>query len=240
LNFGDHPALYSVIDLVKENKNQNLIVTKLIKNVKYTNNNRNSNVTYIINGEVIDALCSGLYLPISGGATALNIKNLGYSLISDETNMINDDFHFIEDSNIAKISPFNVIVKVNKETQYARQLFLPFSPTCLEKGDKFQAILYYTWENSIVTPTDSTSYFTLTLFPKGVKKLIIYTNLVFASKPTQVAVYKVNKKRKLLLSKELFSNVKDIKQIDDLFVIRWEIDEPKDTYILQRTLEKWS
>jgi hypothetical protein len=176
LNIGDHPALYSMLDLMKENKNNSVMVLKLIKNVKYTNNNKNSNVTYIINGEITDALCSGLFLAISGGATALNIKNIGYSLILDETSMVNDEFHFIDDFNIGKISSHNVSLDTIKQTYYARQLFLPFSPTCLKKGDKFQAILYYTWENSIIAPTDSTSYFTLTLFPKGVKKLI--TNLV--------------------------------------------------------------
>jgi hypothetical protein len=227
------PGLYAARDLKMDEMNNNIIVSKLIKNVKYSDNNRTSNVTYIIAGEIVGDFCKGLYLTISAGAPIANIKNLGYSLILDEKAMIyTEDFHSIDNSNIEKILPFSNKYKEIESTNMAKKIFFPFYPTPLKKGEIFQAIIYYTWENSIIGLTDSTSYYTSTLFPSGVKKLI--THLVFSSRPVEVIVYEIAKDKK-----RIFSKVPNIKYNDKLFVIRWEIDNPHGTYILQRTLEKW-
>ncbi len=234
LLFGRHPGLYAGLDLIKGKENSEIKISRMVKNIKYSDNNRTSNVTYIIDGEVVESHCTGIYLSISAGSQIKNITKIGYSLIQDETKKItNDDFHFIDNANIDILIPYNNQLRETGEfTPYAKKFYLPF-PTCFEKGKTFQAILYYTWENTILDLTDSTSYYTKNLFPKGIERLI--TNLVFTSKPLEVIVYKAQKDKK-----QIFSKVENIRQIDDIFIVRWEIENPADTFILQRTLEKWS
>ena len=230
-----HPGLLSGTELIKEYENSDVIISKLIKNVKYLDNNRTSNVTYIIDGKVINDVCKGLHLPISAGSSTSNISRIGYSLILEEKNMItNDNFHFIDNLNIhQKLLPFDVKCKEVLENPSAKILFLPFIPTHLAKGDKFQVVLYYTWVNAIIDETDSTYYFTRSLFPNGVKRLV--TNLIFTSAPLQASVYKVVKDKKQIVDK-----VQNIKKVGNLHVIRWQMDDPKDIYVLQRTLAEWN
>ena len=229
LFFSRHPGWFASQDLKKINENENIEVSRYVKNIKYSDNNRTSNVTIIINGKIIEKFCLGLFLPISAASLTSNIKKLSYSLILDEKNMIaEDNFHSMDDIN--KLLKFDMNYKEIENTPYAKKLYLPFT-TCLENGDKFQVILYYTWENSIIDQTDSTSYY-VNIFSGGIKKLV--THLVFTTTPSEVIVYKIMKNKKRIISK-----VKNIKKDNDLFFVRWEIDDPKDNYILQRTLDKW-
>lgn len=245
LLFGEHPALIAAEELIEKGENNNIIVSKLIKNVKYSDNNKTSNVTYIITGECIEDFCGGFYLPISGGrgTSSSNIEMIGYSLIRDEKDMINQDaFLFYENPDAEKIlSPFKTKYNGKNGTACAKKFFLPF-PNYLKKGDKFQAVFYYTWKNSIINSTDSTSYYTSTLFPNGVKKLI--TNLFFTSRPYKVSINRVISYRILgsyiYKKKQMISNVENIKQENNSFVIRWERDNPEGIYILERTLEERS
>ena len=225
--------------LVKKCKNSDVAISRLIKNVKYSNNNKTSNVTYIIDGNVTSGVCKGLYIPISAASPTSNISRIGYSLILEEKDMIiDDDFHFIDNLNIQKLLRFNVgHDEVLIDDPHGKILFLRFVPTHLAKGDKFQVVLYYTWINAIIGKTDSTYYFTRSLFPNGVKKLV--TNLVFTSAPLQASVYKVVKAKKEA-KKEIIAKVQNIRKIDNMHVIRWQIDDPKDTYVLQRTLTEWN
>lgn len=226
-----HSGLYSMADSINKTENRDFVVTKLIKNSKYSDNNRTSNVTYIIDGKVTGNFCRGLFIPISAASLTSNIEYLKFSLILEPKERItHDDFQFIENSNKDILLTFDANYKVIESTPYSKKLFLPFA-TALAKGDTFQAILYYTWKNSIIDITDSTFYYTTSLFFNGVDKLI--TNLVFTSRPFDIAVYKAHKNKKHIISK-----VQSIKQKNNSFIIRWEIDNPEGTYLIQRTLEK--
>ena len=184
LLYSRHPGLFAVKDLAEKSDNQDIEIIKLIKNAKYSYKNSTSNITCIIDGEIKGDFCDGLFFTISAASLTSNIKIIGYSLILDQGKKIVDDrFHFVDNSNLDKLLEFDSNYKVISETPYARKLYLPFS-TFLERGKKFQAILYYTWKNSIVDLTDSTSYPVSTIFPRGVKKLV--TNLVFTSEPFDV------------------------------------------------------
>jgi hypothetical protein len=233
LVYGRHTGLYAAIDLIKRGDNCNIKITRFIKNVKYTDSNKTSNVTYIINGEVTDNFSTGFYLLISAGSPTDNIKKIGYSIIVDEKDqLVNDDFHFIDGSNIEKLLPYNMQFQEMESTPFAKKIFLPFQSGFV-KGDKFQAILYYTWNNSILDLKDSTSYLTKKLFPNGIDKLI--TNLVFTKRPLEVVIFKVHRDNK----QRRIDTVKNIRQSDNLFIIRWEIEKPEETYILERRLENW-
>ena len=228
---GKHTGLFSAKDFLNKGENSGILVSKLIKNIKYTDNNRTSNVTYIINGRAIRESCSGLFLTIGAGSVTTNIESLRYSLICGNQETIKqDNFHFSDNQNLEKLLEFenDNYEEVNK-TPYSKKLFFPL---CLKKGDSFQVFLYYTWKNSMIDFTESTSYFTSDLFPRGVATLI--TNLVFTSKPFNMVVYKVVSKNK----KCIVSRINNITKEGSLYSIRWGINNPEGTYILQRSFKK--
>ena len=229
---GKHPGFYSALDLLKNDENRDIRINKLIKNIRYTDNNKTSNVTYIINGIVNENFSKGLHLVISAGSLISNITTIGYAIITEPNQMIEDEnFHFIDNLKHEKLVKFKSSFEdANKNTPYSKKIFLPFI-TPLSKKDTFQAIFYYTWENSIIDTTDSTSYHTSNLFPNGVD--ILKTNLSFTKKPYQIFVSKVEKNKKYVVSdvKKIY-NDKD----NNNYIINWETSNPKGTFILQRTL----
>ena len=208
-------ALFTALEQVNSSFNANIELSVFQKNVTYSEGGKTSNVTYIFEGknnsksESVD----GIDIALSGGSSQ-KLRKLNINAICFDSS---GDQH--------RIRP----VKKNL-TPFSKHICIPFIGP-LSPGAPFKMQLDYVWKKAIVSDEDSTSYFPLKLFPKGVKRM--KTRLEFMQKPSIIGVYEVDVRRKKAFPLCSLATASTMSP----FVYEWTINEPKKVYIIWRRVK---
>jgi hypothetical protein len=230
---GEHPALFAMSDLHASVENSSVHVTKMVRNIQYTDNNRTSNVSTVVEGYVVEPEAREVTLVLGAGSPVSNLSGLKYGFFVDNDRIANpESFNFLDpQSDIITdriLSHFDIV----KSTPFAHRIIFKFDHA-LHKNDMFQVAWCYAWSNSIIDKRSSTYNYTRRVFIRGVDNLVV--NLIFTRKPFAIVVYQI-------VNKRVQPVVQQPQLTEDplgIFTIHLNMKSPTGTVVIERELEGW-